>query len=59
MASLCHDIRYAFRQLCRSPGFTAVAVLSLALGTVGGAACLACLLRPAGGAGRSHGGIAL
>ena len=32
MKTRMNDLRFAFRQLLRNPGFTAVAVLTLALG---------------------------
>jgi hypothetical protein len=32
METVCKDIRQAFRALCKSSGFTAVAVLTLGLG---------------------------
>src|SRR5690242_3441642 len=32
MASFAHDLRFAFRQLKKSPGFTTTVVLTLALG---------------------------
>jgi len=32
LEDLVHDLRYGFRQLCRSPGFSALAILCLTLG---------------------------
>jgi hypothetical protein len=54
MADLFHDIRYALRQLARSPYFTVTAILMLALGICATTTALSwiegTMLRPVPGA---------
>jgi len=44
---LCADLRYSFRNMLRSPGFTVVAVLTLALGIGAHSAMFGMLVRSA------------
>ena len=50
MDNLLHDLRFAVRQLCKTPGFTCTALLTLALGMCASVAIFAfvdaALLRP-------------